>query len=94
MKNFDSTQLVLASQALAEAAAINYGTKSGIGQALQTLFKSEDIDQVTLASKIDTLMKTDSFTENQEIQIQLAVAEGDIDKVNSIVNPILFDRNI
>jgi TP901 family phage tail tape measure protein len=94
MRGFDSDQLVLASQALADAAATNYGTKSGIGQALQTLFKSGNVDQIALGAEIDTLLKSNAITENQKLEIQIAVASGDIDKVNSIIDPILKDRNL
>jgi hypothetical protein len=94
MRGFDSEQLVLAAEALATAAAENYGTKSGIGQALQTLFKSGDVEQIALGAEIDTLLKSDALTSNQLVEIQVAIAEGDIDKVNSIVDPILKDRNL
>ena len=94
MKGFDAGQIKLASEALATAAATNYGTKDGIGQALQTLFKSKDADQMALGMEIDKLLKSDAFTTNQQIEIGLAIAEGDIDKVKSIVNPITADRDL
>jgi TP901 family phage tail tape measure protein len=94
MKTFNSDQIVLASEALATAAAENYGTKSGIGQALQTLFKSGDVDQITLGAEIDTLMKSNALTANQQLEIQLGIAVGDVDKVNSIIDPVLKDRNL
>jgi vacuolar-type H+-ATPase subunit I/STV1 len=92
MKGFDATQLKLAGTALAEAAAITYGTKSGVGETLQTLFKSGDADQIETGMNLDSLMKADALTTNQILNIELA--EGDIDKINSIIDPILKDRNL
>jgi murein DD-endopeptidase MepM/ murein hydrolase activator NlpD len=94
MKNFNSDQIVLAGEALAEAAAVTYGTKSGMGEALQTLFKSGDVDKIAMGAEIDTLLKSNALTANQQIELQLAIKEGDDDKVNSIIDPILKDRNI
>ena len=94
MKDFSADQVVLAGQALAEAAAIAYGTKSGIGESLQTLFKSGDMNKIALGTEIDTLLKSQALSTNQQLKIQVAVAEGDIAKVNSIIDPILKDRNL
>ena len=43
---------------------------------------------------IDTLMKADALTANQIFNIGVAIKEDDIDKVNSIIDPILKDRNL
>jgi len=94
MRGFNSDQLVLAAEALATAAAANYGTKSGIGQALQTLFTSGDVDKIELGAEIDTLLKSDALTANQLVEIQVAIAEDDVDKVKSIIDPIAKDKNI
>jgi TP901 family phage tail tape measure protein len=94
MKGFDATQLKLAGTALAEAAAVTYGTESDIGSSLQSLFKSGDASQIETGMNIDTLMKANALTANQVFQIEVAVAEDDIDKVNSIIDPILKDRNL
>jgi murein DD-endopeptidase MepM/ murein hydrolase activator NlpD len=94
MKGFDASQIKLAGEALAEAAAVTYGTKSDIGASLQSLFKSGDAKQIETGLKLDTLMKANALTANQVIQIGLAIKEGEIDKVNSIINPILKDKNI
>jgi murein DD-endopeptidase MepM/ murein hydrolase activator NlpD len=94
MKGFDATQLKLAGTALAEAAAVTYGTESDIGSSLQSLFKSGDADQIETGMNIDTLMKANALTANQVFQIEVAVKEGDIDKVNSIIDPVLKDRNL
>jgi hypothetical protein len=94
MKGFDASQLKLAGEALAEAAAVTYGTESDIGSSLQSLFKSGDDKKIEAGINIDTLMKADALTASQVLQIQVAVAKDDIDTVNSIIDPILKDRNI
>jgi murein DD-endopeptidase MepM/ murein hydrolase activator NlpD len=63
-----------------------------VGETLQTLFKSGDADQIETGMNLDSLMKANALTTNQILNIELA--EGDIDKINSIIDPILKDRNL
>jgi len=105
MSNFNADQVTLGAEALKEAAAAAYGTQSGMGSTLEQLFgtttedgytKTEDQQQqdLVLGTRIMNAEQQGIINESQQRIISVALAEGDIEKVNSILDEVERNRDV
>lgn len=105
MRDFSADQVVRGAEALKEAAAAAYGTQSGMGATLEQLFgtttedgytKTEDQQQqdLVLGTRIMNAEQQGIINESQQRIISVALAEGDIEKVNSILDEVERNRDV
>jgi TP901 family phage tail tape measure protein len=105
MRDFSADQVVRGAEALKEAAAAAYGTKSGMGATLEQLFgttaedgstKTEDQQQqdLVLGTRIMNAEQQGIINESQQRIISVALAEGDLERVNSILDEVERNRNV
>ena len=100
MNNFSPDQIILAAQALKDLAANTYGTESEFGKTLQALTTTEgksaaqQKDDTVLAQRLMTAEQQGIINESQQKIISVALADGDMERVQSILNEVEADRDV